>query len=132
MPASALSVWQKTAEVVLVEDDIVGLRRQFWNNLRVPGVLDQNPTLASVRGPNRLSDAEPQMPRSVRGIPRTEVQEIGTEAHLQIDDRDTRPEGGSQDAGLYSGGLGISTRPGPSDRRRHVLPRRAPSSPRLQ
>jgi hypothetical protein len=50
----------EAAESVLVHDKIVGLRLEFRNNIRVPGVSDQNSTFSTVRGMNALPDAEPQ------------------------------------------------------------------------
>ena len=62
-------------------------------------------TLGPVRGTHRLSDAEPQMPQPVWRVSGAEVREIGTKAHLQIDDRDAHLPGGGQDFGGGADGL---------------------------
>jgi len=45
------------------------------------------------------ADAEQHMPHPIRRVGRTDAREIGTEAHLQIDDLDARLPGHRQDSG---------------------------------
>jgi hypothetical protein len=47
----------EATETMLVDDDIVGLRCQFRDNIRMPRVSNQDATVGPIRGPHGLSEA---------------------------------------------------------------------------
>ena len=52
----------------LLDDEIVGLRLELRDNIRVPGIADQNPTFSTVRGTHGFPDAHPQVPHPVHRV----------------------------------------------------------------
>jgi hypothetical protein len=59
---------------MFVDDQILGLRLEFVNDIRIPRVADQDPTSRTVRGVSAVPD-ERCMFQAVRRIGSTEVRE---------------------------------------------------------
>ena len=74
---------------MFVDGEVIGLRFEFVNNIRIPCVADQNPTFPTVRGMKALPDIERQVFQAVRRIGSTEVREVWMKSHFEINDFDT-------------------------------------------
>src|SRR5450755_633282 len=73
---------------MFVDNGVIALRLELVNDIRIPCVADQNPTFPTVRGMNALPDIEQQVFQAVRRIESTEVREVWTKSHFEINDFD--------------------------------------------
>ena len=80
----------KAAESRLVENNVFGLRPKLLDDFCVPRIANQESTTITGGCNARLTDAELEMANAVCGITGAEVRKIGAEAHLQVDDCDSR------------------------------------------
>src|SRR2546421_10317074 len=80
------SVSKKSAETVLVENDVIRLGGEVRYDLCVPRVPDENPACASIRGGDCLARSKWPVLDPVWSIGETRIRKIRSETHLQIDD----------------------------------------------
>jgi len=67
---------------VLIENHIRGLGLQLGNDVGVPCVANQEPSLPTIRSSARLADSEMEMTFSVRRVGVSKIRQIRPEAHL--------------------------------------------------
>src|SRR4029079_17793435 len=73
---------------MFVDDEVICLRLELVNNIRIPCVADQNPTLPTVRGMNALPDIQRQLFQAVGRVRSAEVREVWTKSHFEINNFD--------------------------------------------
>ena len=72
---------------VLVHHDVVRVRLEFGDDLGVPGVADEDPTRLTARRLDCGADVHGDVLDPDRAVWVPGIAQIGTEGHLQIDDR---------------------------------------------
>jgi hypothetical protein len=77
--------FEEAAEPMLDHDQVALLRRQFRQNVRVPGVLDENTAFLSVGRRDWLANAQPEMQDAVGRFRSARVREVAGKRHFQID-----------------------------------------------
>src|ERR1700693_3274509 len=89
----------ETAEPMLVHDDISGLRLEFLDDVRAPGIADQNASVPAIRRLDRLSHTKHlQVPNPVWSVRSPQIRQVGAIPHLEIDDLDASTPGGFEDS----------------------------------
>lgn len=92
------SCFIEAAIASLVDNDVLGLRLEFVHDLGVPGITDQDPAFASIRCAHGLSISHAGGLQPVRRIGRTNVRQIRTKTHLEIDHLDVPMAGCFEDS----------------------------------